>query len=105
MNPTKIRVYDLVKNVLMMNKDQYLKVSEIAFLGGLNYEQVERIIKIVYKIGWVERISYPFHNNAFGKGMPSLRTAYKIKRTESWIGLRKLYDEVLRQQNATRNKK
>lgn len=92
----KIPIYDLIHKTMLMHKDQYLKKSEIAQLTGLQPEQVSRVIRAAYKLGWVERIARTLNENAFGEGkFSAMRTAYKITRTESWMGLMPLYHQVL----------
>lgn len=92
--PPKLYNYEIVKRTLEINQHQFLRINEIAFLCGLSTHQVSRVIKAAWKLGWVERVEIPHHNNSFGKGAFSvLKTRYKLKRTESWSGIMPLYKQ------------
>lgn len=99
----RLHNYEIVKNTLEVNKDRYLRKAEISVLTNLKQEQVSRIIKAAWKIGWVSRLETPIHDNCFGQGkFPSIKTAYKIKRTDSWAGLMPLYNKTLTEERKNR---
>lgn len=99
----RLHNYEIVKRTMEFYKDRYLRKAEVSQLCGLQVEQVSRIIKAAWKLGWVSRIETPIHNNCFGKGKLSvIRTTYKIKRTESWSGLMPLYNQVLKKDREKR---
>ena len=97
MKVARLYNYEIVKRTMEVYKDTYLRKAEIAALCRLEIEQVSRIIKAAWKLGWVTRIETKVNNdNAFGEGeFSAIRTAYKIKRTDTWSGLMPLYKEVL----------
>lgn len=97
MKATKLHNYEIVKRTMEFYNKTYLRKAEIAQLCGLTVEQVSRIIKAAWKLGWVTRIETKINNdNAFGGGeFSAIRTSYKIKRTDTWSGLIPLYKQVL----------
>lgn len=97
MKTPRLHNYEIVKNTMEVYKDRFLRKAEISQLCGLTVEQVSRIIKAAWRLGWVIRIETKLNNdNAWGQGKYSaLRTSYKIKRIESWSGLMPLYHQVL----------
>ena len=98
----KLHNYELVKNTMLNYNESFLRKIEIAQLCGLEVEQVSRIIKAAWKLGWVSRIETKINNNnAWGQGKyPALRTSYKIKRTDTWSGLMPLYRETLEKEKS-----
>ena len=95
--------YEIVKRTLEHHKKEYLRKGQIAHLTGLSTEQVSKVIKAAWRLGWVSRIETRLNNNAFGRGrFPAIRTAYKIKRFDSWMGFKRLYTDVVERQRERR---
>lgn len=92
--------YEIVKRTMDFYKDRYMRITEISQLSGLTYHQVERIMKMAWKLGWVSRIETKHNNdNAWGNGeFTSCRTQYKIKRLDTWTGIDVLYKQIIREQ-------
>jgi len=56
MKTPRLHNYELVKNTMLNYNESFLRKIEIAQLCGLEVEQVSRIIKAAWKLGWVSRI-------------------------------------------------
>lgn len=98
----KTYAYDIVRKFLIMNKNDFYRKCEISELTGLNYVTVHNVILKAWKLGWVVRNEIPVHDRAF-QGVPCYKTQYKIKRTESWMGMTPLYHQIM--QNEKKNRK
>jgi hypothetical protein len=81
---------------LLQHPDQFLSKREIAEAAGLTLLQTSNVIRSAWKLGWVERLEQHLNDCAFGKqGLHSLRTRYRIKRRDEWIGIKCLHKRVL----------
>jgi len=100
MKTPRLHNYEIVKRTMEIYKDRFMRKTEVSQLCGLTVEQVSRIIKAAWKLGWVSRIETKINNNnAWGQGKyPALRTSYKIKRTDTWSGLMPLYHQTLKKE-------
>lgn len=99
--------YEIVRKTLDFNKSRYMRIIEISQLSGLKYNQVERVIKMAWKLGWVSRIETKINNdNAWGKGkFISCRTQYKLKRVDTWTGIDVLYKQIIENEKEVANNK
>jgi len=98
--------YEKVRYVLLQYPDQYLSKKEIAEAAGLTLQQAGNVIRCAWKLGWVERLEQHLNDCAFGGNKyPSLRTRYRIKRKDEWLGIQCLYKRVIAREkkNAQRN--
>jgi predicted transcriptional regulator len=96
MKISKVPNYEIVRLTMQSFKEEFLSKSKIANQSGLTQSQVSLIIKCAWKLGWVSRIERKLNDNAFGKKkFSSIKTQYKIKKLDSWMGLIPLYREVL----------
>ena len=96
MKISKVPNYEIIRLTMLRFKDDFLSKSKIAKLCGLTQQQVSLIIKAGWKLGWVSRVERKLNDNAFGLGkFSSIKTQYKIKKLDSWIGILPLYKEVL----------
>lgn len=89
--------YERVRQAMLLYPHEYLSKKRIAEITGLDKEQVSIVIRAAWRLGWVSRIEQTLNANAFGEGKyPTKRTQYKIKRTESWMGIIPLYLRTLK---------
>jgi hypothetical protein len=82
---------------MLMHEGNFLSIKELSNISGLSYEQVKLIISRAWLSGFVWRYENLRHENGFNKGMKVYKTKYKIKKTDSWIGLHERYKIAMEQ--------
>ncbi len=93
----KITLHEQVRMCMVKNKNSFLKITDIAKLSGLDWFQVQRIIKCAFKLGWVKRKEMIHSKGSFGKdNFNTKKTMYQIVNEDCWLGLYTQYSRVLK---------
>jgi hypothetical protein len=96
--------YEKVRAFLLRYPDRFFSKREIAEAAGLQLYQASNVIRCAWRLGWVERLEQPLNDNAFGTGKyRTLRTRYRIKMKDEWVGIVPLYKKKIMEDKKKKN--
>ena len=89
--------HEIIRMTMMQHKDSYLKIGDIAKLSGLDWFQVQRVIKCAFKLGWVKRKEMDHSKGSFGNDkFNTKKTMYQIVKHDCWLGIYTQYNRILK---------
>lgn len=84
-------IYEQVRLYLTQHPERFITIKEIKRATRLKSTQIQRVLAQAYKLGWVTRIEKPVTKYR-------MLTAYKIKRSSTWLGINSYYNKAISKQ-------